>query len=107
MSMGDEEDQAAGAAHTIIVQNRQLRTLPFHPEEGDQLGAAQAWEAWIEGIEREFRFFRITEDQDKVDPRQHSQLGPMWVLARHDGFSWARATGGHSEWAPLGPSPVT
>ena len=32
-----------------------------------QLGTGRASEAWLEGIEREFRFLKITEDQDKVD----------------------------------------
>ena len=27
----------------------------------------KAWQEWLEGIEREFRFFKISEDVDKKD----------------------------------------
>jgi len=48
------------------MSNRHLRqrafTIPENP-----LHTAKAWEDWIEGIEREFRYFKITEIEDKKD----------------------------------------
>jgi hypothetical protein len=40
--------------------------LPFVQNE-DLLSTGKQWEEWIEGIEREFRYFRITEPVDKRD----------------------------------------
>jgi hypothetical protein len=40
--------------------------LPFVQNE-DLLSTGKQWEEWIEGIEREFRYFRITEPIDKKD----------------------------------------
>ena len=51
---------------TIITESRNLRALPFRPSE-DQLSTGKAWEDWLEGIEREFRYFRITSALDKKD----------------------------------------
>ena len=51
---------------TIINESRNLRTLPFIPLE-DQLLVGKAWEDWLEEIEREFRYFKITSPQDKKD----------------------------------------
>ena len=51
---------------TIINESRNLRTLPFIPPE-DQLSVGKAWEDWLEEIEREFRYFKITSAQDKND----------------------------------------
>ena len=43
-----------------------LRTQPFIIlDEANSVG--KAWEEWLEGIEREFRYFRITEAVDKKD----------------------------------------
>ena len=50
----------------IVTETRNLRTQPFVvPEETNHVG--KAWEEWIEGIEREFRYFQITEVADKKD----------------------------------------
>lgn len=50
----------------VLADIRNLRTQPFTiPDE--QIATGKAWEEWLEGIEREFRFFRITEAQDKKD----------------------------------------
>ncbi|CAG2251495.1 unnamed protein product [Mytilus edulis] len=51
---------------TVVTENRNLRTLPFTPSE-DHLTTGSQWEEWLEGIEREFRYFRITEPEDKKD----------------------------------------
>lgn len=56
----------AAAAQTVIVRNKQLRA-PVFTSTDDPLRTAQNWEIWLEGIEREFRFFQITENEDKVD----------------------------------------
>ena len=50
----------------VIADTRALRTKPFIvPDE--HVAQGPAWTEWLEGIEREFRFFRITEEQDKAD----------------------------------------
>ena len=51
---------------TVVTETRNLRTLPFVQNE-DPLSTGKQWEEWIEGIEREFRYFRITEPVDKKD----------------------------------------
>ena len=51
---------------TVVTETRNLRTLPFVQNE-DLLSTGKQWEEWIEGIEREFRYFRITELIDKKD----------------------------------------
>ena len=51
---------------TVVTETRNLRTLPFRPSE-DQLSTGKAWEDWLEGIEREFRYFRITSAVDQKD----------------------------------------
>lgn len=51
-------------ATTIIsTENRNLRALPFTPTE-DQLSTGKMWEEWLEEIECELRYFRITKPQD-------------------------------------------
>ena len=57
--MGEE-----GAAPVILYRN--LQSKPFIPSD-DPMTTGKEWEVWLEGIEREFRFFGITKDQDKVD----------------------------------------
>ena len=57
--MGEE-----GAAPVILYRN--LQSKPFIPSD-DPMTMGKEWEVWLEGIEREFRFFGITKDQDKVD----------------------------------------
>ena len=51
---------------TIITESRNLRALPFVPSE-DQLCIGKAWKDWLEEIEREFRYFKITSALDKKD----------------------------------------
>lgn len=54
-------------ATTIIsTENRNLRALPFTPTE-DQLSTGKMWEEWLEEIECELRYFRITKPQDMKD----------------------------------------
>ena len=65
---GGEAEQGQEAAHAIrvVTETRNLRTQPFVvPDETNHIG--KAWEEWLEGIEREFRYFRITEAVDKKD----------------------------------------
>ena len=54
---------AENEAVTIVMESRNLRALPFRPSE-DQLSTGKAREDWLEGIEREFRYFKITNPQD-------------------------------------------
>ena len=50
----------------VVTETRNLKTLPFHqPKEPIKMG--HAWEDWLEGIEREFRYFRITTPVDMKD----------------------------------------
>ena len=64
-----QEIQVAGlAVHAIrdVTETRNLRTQPFAiPEETNAVG--KAWQEWLEGIEREFRVFTISEAVDKKD----------------------------------------
>ncbi len=49
-----------------MTETRNLRTQPFViPDEANSVG--KAWEEWLEGIEHEFRYFRITQAIDKKD----------------------------------------
>ena len=67
MAPPEEPPPVAQAAQINVVADiRNLRTQPFTiPEE--QIATGKAWEEWLEGIEREFRFFRIAEAPDKKD----------------------------------------
>ena len=50
----------------VVTETRNLRTQPFAiPDEMNAVG--KAWQEWLEGIEREFRFFKISEAVDKKD----------------------------------------
>ena len=51
---------------TIISKSRSLRALPFRVRE-DQLSTGKEWEDWLEAIEREFRYFKISSPADKKD----------------------------------------
>jgi len=60
------EQEGAAQAIQFVTETRNLRTQPFIiPDEANSVG--KAWEEWLEGIEREFRYFRITEAVDKKD----------------------------------------
>ena len=64
-----QEIQVAGPAVQairVVTETRNLRTQPFAiPDEMNAMG--KAWQEWLEGIEREFRFFKISEAVDKKD----------------------------------------
>ncbi|CAG2185582.1 unnamed protein product [Mytilus edulis] len=51
---------------TVITETRNLRSQPFIQSD-DQISTGKHWEEWMESIEREFRYFRITEPADKKD----------------------------------------
>lgn len=51
---------------TVITETRNLKTTPFVVGE-DQITTGKEWEEWQEGIEREFRYFKITDSIDKKD----------------------------------------
>ena len=63
-----EEHQAPAepAPVRIITETRNLRASPFIPGD-DQINTGRAWDDWIEEIEREFRYFKITDPIDKKD----------------------------------------
>ena len=72
---GGEADQGQEAAHAIrvVAETRNLRTQPFVvPDETNCVG--KAWEEWLEGIEREFRYYRITEAVQKRPTRKTPSL---------------------------------
>ena len=51
---------------TVVTETRKLKSQPFsHPD--DQISTGKAWEEWLEGIEREFRYFKIASSTDKKD----------------------------------------
>lgn len=50
----------------VTVDSRNLKTSPFVLQ-SDPLANGKAWEEWIEGLEREFRYFRIQDPQDRKD----------------------------------------
>ena len=45
---------------------RNLRIIPFTVED-DHIATGEKWEEWLEELEREMRFFRIGEAEDKRD----------------------------------------
>ena len=66
--MSDTEGASAGPAAPVqvITSTRTLKSQPFNP--GDNpIATRQAWDYWLEEIEREFRNFKITEPLDKKD----------------------------------------
>ena len=54
------------AVTVIATESRSLRALPFRTTE-DQLSTGKEWEEWLEAIEREFRYFKISSPTDKKD----------------------------------------
>ena len=66
--MTEQTPATSGAAQAIqvITETRNLRTQPFIiPDEANSVG--KAWEEWLEGIEREYQYFRITKAVNKKD----------------------------------------
>ena len=59
-------DMAENTGVTVMTETRNLRALPFRPSE-DQLSTGKAWEEWLDDIEREFRYFRISSPTDRKD----------------------------------------
>ena len=59
-------DMAENTGVTVMTETRNLRALPFLPNE-DQLSTGKAWEEWLDDIEREFRYFRISSPTDRKD----------------------------------------
>lgn len=65
---------------TVVTENRNFRTLPFTPSE-DHLTTGSQWEEWLEGIEREFRYFanqfkskrRIYYNSEKCNTRDKNK----------------------------------
>ena len=50
----------------VTTETNNLRALPsLHTE--DQLSTGKAWEEWLEDIEREFRYFRISNPAGRKD----------------------------------------
>ncbi len=63
--MAEGEAEPPTTVH-VITETRNLRSSPFiAPEEPCATG--NAWEEWLEAIEREFRYFKITDPIDKKD----------------------------------------
>ncbi len=63
--MGDEGD-AQAVNVTVVTETRNLKSPLFMPST-DPITAGKDWEEWLEGIEREFRYFKITNTEDKCD----------------------------------------
>ena len=63
--MADDEAETPTTVR-IITETRNLRSPPFvGPEE--LCAIRNAWEEWLESIERKFRYFKITDPVDKTD----------------------------------------
>ena len=63
---GGEAEQGQEVAQAICVVTETRNLQPFVvPDDTNRVG--RAWEEWLEGIEREFRYFRITEAVDKKE----------------------------------------
>ena len=65
---GGEAQAGAPEAQEIrvVTETRNLRSRPFVIlDETNSVG--KAWEEWLEGIEREFSYFKITGAIDKKD----------------------------------------
>ena len=64
-----QEIQVAGLAVQairVVTESRNRRIQPFAiPDEMNAVG--KAWQEWLEGIESEFSFFKISEAVDKKD----------------------------------------
>ena len=57
---GEAEQGQAAKTILVVTETRSFRTQPFvFPDETNRVG--KGWEGWLEGIERELRYFRITE----------------------------------------------
>jgi len=65
-NMSDTEGASAGpvAPVQVFTATRTLKSQPFNPGD-DPIATGQAWDDWLEEIEREFRYFNITEPLDK------------------------------------------
>ena len=50
----------------VITATRNLKSQPFIPGD-DPIVKGKAWDDWLEEIEREFGYFKITEPLDKKD----------------------------------------
>ena len=61
-----EQGQEAAQAICVVTETRNLRTEAFVILD-DTNYVGKAWEEWLEGSEREFRYFRITEAVDMKD----------------------------------------
>lgn len=59
-------DDETGSPLRVIAGTRNLRSLPFIARE-EPCETGNAWEEWLEGIEREFRYFNIKDPVDKKD----------------------------------------
>lgn len=46
---------------------RNLRIDPFIVDEADHIATGEKWDEWLEELEREMRFFRISDATDKKD----------------------------------------
>ena len=51
---------------TVVTESRNLKTEPFISRD-DYISTRKAWEEWLEGTEREFRYFNITDPMNKKD----------------------------------------
>ncbi|XP_052224762.1 uncharacterized protein LOC127840390 [Dreissena polymorpha] len=46
---------------------RKLDLQPFRVDCSDHIATGEAWSDWLDDFERQLRYFRITEDDDKTD----------------------------------------
>ena len=65
MSDNEATSSTNNAIH-IVTETRNLRSPPFVALE-DPSETGKCSEDWLEAIEREFRYFKITDTTDKTD----------------------------------------
>ncbi len=66
MCLSNTADKNQNPPIQVVTETRNLKTLPFIiPEDANIVG--KEWEEWLEGIECEFRYFKISDPVDKKD----------------------------------------
>ena len=64
--MKEEEATAQLPVIHVVTETRNLKSTPFIIPEDNNIIRGE-WEDWLDGIERGFRYFKITEPADKTD----------------------------------------
>ena len=70
MAHSEQQQEAAAIEASnvirVITETRNLKIQPFTPKD-DQITTGEVWDEWLEEIERELRYFKISDPADKKD----------------------------------------